>query len=82
MQSIHDVFITEGTKNGDKFTEFVEYLLPQLLTFNEINPYFLLTMDVQQVTELIENRAGVKILFLLPYSPNLNPVENVFSQET
>ena len=87
MQGIHDVFITEGTTNGEKFAEFVEeYLLPHLLPFNGINPRSVVIMDnasihhIHQVSDLIENRAGAKILFLPPYSPDLNPVEGIFSQ--
>lgn len=35
---------------------------------------------VQEVAELIEVKAGARLLFLPPYSPDLNPVEGVFSQ--
>ena len=34
---------------------------------------------VQGVTDLIENH-GAKLFFLPPYSPDLNPLEEVFSQ--
>ena len=32
------------------------------------------------ITSLIEDQAQARLLFLPPYSPDLNPVENVFSQ--
>ena len=32
------------------------------------------------VTDLIENQAGARLLFLPSYSPDLNPIEEVFSQ--
>ena len=35
---------------------------------------------VEEVRELIEVQAGAKLLFLPPYSPDLMPVEGIFSQ--
>lgn len=35
---------------------------------------------VESVTDLIENQAGAKLMFLPPYSPDLNHAEEVFSQ--
>ena len=35
---------------------------------------------VENVYKLIEEQAGAKLIFLPPYSPDLNPVEEVFSQ--
>ena len=35
---------------------------------------------VQAVTDLIENQMGARLLFLPPYSPDLNPAEEVFSK--
>lgn len=87
VEGIHDVMITEGTMNGDRFAKFVEDdLLPHLLPFNCINPRSVVIMDnasihhVHEVIDLIENQAGAKLLFLPPYSPDLNPVEGIFSQ--
>ena len=35
---------------------------------------------VDGVTDLIENQGGARLVFLPPYSPDLNPAEEVFSQ--
>ena len=35
---------------------------------------------VEQVVDMIEDQLGARLLFLSPYSPDLNPVEEVFSQ--
>ena len=35
---------------------------------------------VEEVTDLIEVQAGAKVCYLPPYSPDLNPVEGIFSQ--
>ena len=84
---IHDVYLAEGNVNGWKFCKFVEEcLLPMLNPFNGINPHSVVIMDnasihhVDEVYDLIEGQAGARLEFLPPYSPDLNPVEGVFSQ--
>ena len=81
MEGIHDVYITEGS------VEFVRSsLLPILMPFDNINPRSVVIMDnasihhVQEVSNLIETQAGVRLHYLPPYSPDLNPAEGVFSQ--
>ena len=61
MDGIHDVFIAEGTMNGERFTKFVRnVLLPHLNPFNGVNPRSVVIMDnasihhVDQVVDLIE----------------------------
>ena len=67
-----------------KFVENI--LLPHLLPFNGINLRSIVVMDnasihhVEEVTDLIEVQAGAKVCYLPPYSPDLNPVEGIFSQ--
>ncbi len=87
LEGIHDVYLFEGTVNGEKFEEFIRScLLPMLQPFNGINPHSVVIMDnasihhVQSATDLTENQAGARLLFLPPYSPDLNPAEEVFSQ--
>ena len=84
---IHDVYLAEGNVNGHKFLRFVkESLLPVLHPFNGVNPHSVVIMDnasihhVEEVSDLIEGQAGAKLCYLPPYSPDLNPVEGVFSQ--
>lgn len=86
-EGIHDVYLAEGSVDGHRFARFVEEaLLPMLNPFNNVNPHSVVIMDnasihhVQEVTDLIEGQAGAKLCFLPPYSPDLNPVEGVFSQ--
>ena len=71
--------------NGDTFYDFVRgNLIPNMLPFNGHNPHSILVMDncsihhVQSVVELLRN-AGILLLFLPPYSPDLNPIEEMFS---
>ena len=87
LDGISDVYLFEGSVNGEKFEQFVRAcLVPILQPFNWVNPDSVLIMDnasihhVDSVTDLIENQIGARLLFLPPYSPDLNPVEEVFSQ--
>ena len=87
LDGIHDVYLAEGTMNGDQFVHFLQVcLLPNLLPFNGVNPGLEVIMDnasihhVEGVRDLIEVQAGAKLLFLSPYSPDLMPVEDIFSQ--
>lgn len=87
LEGIHDVYLKEGTMNGDCFVKFVRNcLLPVLQPFNGVNSRSVVILDnasihhVEQVEDLIETQAGSKLIYLPPYSPDLNPVEGVFSQ--
>lgn len=86
-QGIHDICLVEGSVNGEVFESFVRnHLLPVLQPFNRVNPLSAVIMDnasihhVEGVRQLIEDQAGARLLFLPPYSPDLNPLEEVFSQ--
>ena len=86
LEGVH-VCLLEGSVNGEKFEEFIRScLLPILQPFNGVNAHSVVIMDnasihhVDCVTDLIENQAGARLLFLPPYSPDLNPIEEVFSQ--
>lgn len=87
LQGILDVCLFEGSVNGEKFEGFVKSaLLPILKPFDYVNEHSVVIMDnasihhVHEVTDLIENQVGARLLFLPPYSPDLNPLEEVFSQ--
>ena len=86
VQGIHDVFLAEGSVNGERFEFFIRnYLLPVLMPFNGINPLSVVILDnasiyrVQSNVQLFES-TGAKVLFLPPYSPDLNPLEPVFGK--
>lgn len=83
---VHDVYLAEGTIDGHRFAQFVEScLLPVLNPFNGINPCSVVIMDNASIHHVDENQdliegSGARLIFLPPYSPDLNPVEGVFSQ--
>lgn len=71
--------------NGDISVYFVRgSLLPMMQQFDGSCPQSILVMDncsihhVAEVKELFQE-AGIVLLFLPPYSPDLNPVEEAFS---
>ena len=87
MKGIHDIHIITGTMDGARFENFLTTtLLPILQPFNYLNPCSVVIMDnasvhhVAEVEDLIENQFGARLVFLPPYSPDLNPAEEVFSE--
>lgn len=77
--------LQEGTFNGDKFMEFLTcILIPQMCQFDGSSPRSVLVMDnctIHHVSPALKmlSDAGILALFLPPYSPDLNPVEELFS---
>ena len=73
--------------NVHRFQEFLKStVLPILQPFNYSNLHSVVVMDnasihhTEGVADLIENQAGARLIYLPPYSPDLNPAEEVFSQ--
>ena len=86
MQGMEDVYIVEGIVNGDVFERFVtRSLIPILKPFNGINSHSVVIMDnasihhLDKIAEIIAG-TGALLRFLPPYSPELNPIEHVFSK--
>ena len=83
---VEDLYLTEGTVNGDGFMEFVQQcLLPILKPFNGQNAKSIVLLDnasihhVEKVQEGV-NGVGALLWFFPPYSPDLNPIEECFSK--
>ncbi len=72
--------VLDGPMDGESFLAYVEQMLTPTL-----RPADIVMMDnlpahrVKGVREAIE-RAGAKLLYLPPYSPDFNPIEQVFSK--
>lgn len=72
--------VFDGPINGASFLAWVEQLLvPTLRKGDVIVMDYLGSHKVSGVREAIE-AAGATILYLPPYSPDLNPIEQVFSK--
>ena len=83
---VNDINLTEENVNGESFETFVATcLLPQLVPFNGVNNHSIVVMDncavhhLERITQMIHN-TGALLKFLPPYSPDLNPIELVFSK--
>ena len=80
VEGLLDVHLAEGTVNGSKFEKFVKSSLIPIL--NPFNKHSIVVMDnasihhVENLYKLIEFQAGAKLIYLPPYSPDLNPVED------
>lgn len=73
-------FAYSGSLNGSLFMQYIwECVVPTL------NPYDILVMDclsshkMKIISDTVES-VGANVLYLPPYSPDLNPIETVFSQ--
>lgn len=68
-----------GTTNGEVFEKYIEHILLPTLTEGQC-----IIMDnakihkTKRTKELIEE-AGCRLLYLPPYSPDLNPIEHLWS---
>ena len=72
-----------GTTNGETFFDFIRgSVIPCMQTFPA--PGSILVMDncsihhIQEVKDILD-QAGILLLYLPPYSPDLNPAEEMFS---
>jgi transposase len=72
--------VVDGAVNGDVFQAFVEQVLvPQLGPGDVVVMDNLSSHKRTRTRELIQ-AAGATVLFLPPYSPDLNPIEMIFSK--
>jgi transposase len=72
--------VIDGAVNGDVFKAYVEQaLVPELRRGDVVVMDNLSSHTVAGVRAAIEG-AGCRLLYLPPYSPDLNPIENAFSK--
>lgn len=81
-----DYHIVTGGVNGDIFYDFMHHqLLPHLQPFNGSNEQSIVILDnasihhIDGIVEMIQE-VGSLVLFLPPYSPDFNPIEELFSK--
>jgi len=73
-------WLLDGPMNGEAFLEYVRSVLgPTLRPGDIVIADNLGSHKVSGVREAIEER-GATIIYLPPYSPDLNPIENFFSK--
>ena len=72
--------VIDGPINGDSFRAYVEQILLPTLKPGDIVIIDNLGSHKAKVIRSILRSAGAKLLFLPPYSPDLNPIEQVFAK--
>ena len=72
--------VLEGPINGASFTAYVEQFLGPTLSPGDIVIMDNLGSHKGPAVRAAIRRAGAHLLFLPPYSPDLNPIEQVFAK--
>ena len=86
VDGIIAVEYTDVSMNADFFYNFVRgSLIPNLLPFDGENSRSIVIMDNCSIhhvgiVEEVFAEAGVLVIFLPPFSPDLNPIEHAFSK--
>ena len=86
VNGILDVKLTESNGTGEMFLDILRHsIIPYVMPFNSINPSSVIVMDnavihhIDSVSNLLQG-LGVLLKNLPAYSPDLNPIEEVFSK--
>jgi transposase len=72
--------VIDGPINGDRFIAYVEQFLIPTLAPGDIVVMDNLGSHKRQTIRRAIRTAGAKLFFLPPYSPDLNPIEQVFAK--
>jgi transposase len=73
-------YVLDGPINGVTFTAWIEQLLVPTLSPGDIVVMDNLASHKGKAVRQLIRAAGAKLLFLPPYSPDLNPIEQVFAK--
>ena len=72
--------VIDGPINGDSFLAYVEQVLVPTLKHGDVVIMDNLGSHKRQAIRRAIRAAGAKLFFLPPYSPDLNPIEQVFAK--
>ena len=73
-------FVLDGPINGEAFVAYVEQVLVPALTPGDVVVMDNLGSHKSREVRRMIRAAGARLLFLPPYSPDLNPIEQVFAK--
>jgi transposase len=73
-------FVIDGPINGELFTLYVENILVPTLAKGDIVVLDNLGSHKGKAARQAIRKAGAHLLFLPPYSPDLNPIEQLFAK--
>jgi len=77
--------LTTASVDQEIFFDFIRgSVIPNMMSFNGTNARSIAIMDnlsVHHVREVLDlfQQAGILVMFLPPYSPDVNPIEEAFS---
>jgi transposase len=80
ISGIHCSMVVDGAVNGDVFQAFVEQVLVPQLRPGDVVVMDNLSSHKRARTRALIEAAGASVLFLPPYSPDLNPIEMIFAK--
>jgi len=80
LEGIRCSTVVDGAINGDVFEAFVEQVLAPQLQAGDLVILDNLSSHRRARTRQLIEAAGATLLFLPPYSPDLNPIEMIFSK--
>ena len=72
--------VVDGAINADVFEAFVRQVLVPQLRVGDVVVLDNLSSHKSATTRQLIEKAGAAMLFLPPYSPDLNPIEMIFSK--
>jgi len=72
--------VVDGAVNGDVFESFVEQVLAPQLQAGDVVVMDNLSSHKRARTQKLIEAIGASLVFLPPYSPDLNPIELVFAK--
>lgn len=72
--------VVDGAVNGDVFEAFVEQVLAAQLKSGDVVVMDNLSSHKRARTRQLIEATGATLLFLPPYSPDLNPIEMIFAK--
>ena len=80
MQRDHRTFVFDGAINGERFRAYIEQMLaPQLRPDDIVLLDNLSSHKIAGVEDAIIAQ-GARLIYLPPYSPDLNPIEQAFAK--
>ena len=73
-------FVLDGPINGEWFLAYVEQVLVPTLSAGDVVVMDNLGSHKSKAVRRAIRKAGAHLIFLPPYSPDLNPIEQVFAK--
>ncbi len=80
LEGVRCSTVVDGAINADVFEAFIQQVLAPQLRPGDLVVMDNLSSHKRQRTRQLITAAGAQLLFLPPYSPDLNPIEMIFSK--